>query len=217
MSIDPPSRDPDTQPFRRIGSGERKRAALVLGVLVVVAVLVVGVMIYALGSSKDSPPNTPNANPTGPAVTVTGGAPATTHPSVTRPKPTPKPRTTTHSSVPSGRSVSCPTSTPCALPDDIGNVVRALNSYRTSHGQHAVTGSVTKAARDCAVRSGNGPCPSGYFWEPVGRSGDEVIGKIAKSGKGTGWLLNPKMTTIQIGWAYLPSSKSFECVVVSNA
>ena len=112
--------------------------------------------------------------------------------------------------------MSCPTSAPCSLPDDVGNAVRALNAYRTAHGKPAVRGSVTQAARTCAVSNGN-QCPSSFFWEPAGRSGQQVIQKITANGDGVSWLLSDQMTAVQVGWAYLPASHSFECALVSNA
>lgn len=216
----PPDRGPDTEPIQKVGSTERTRAALVLGVIAVVAVLVVGIMVYTMGSSDKATNTTPAANSrSGPAVTVTGGAPTSTSarptPSRASARPSVKPSSSTHART---GPVSCPSAAPCALPDDVGNALQAVNSYRSAHGRGAVTGSVTKPAQQCALQNGDGnACPSGYYWEPVGRSGDEVVSKIAKSGKGVGWLLDPKFTKLQIGWVYLPSSKSFECVLVSNA
>ena len=111
--------------------------------------------------------------------------------------------------------MSCPSAAPCNLSDDVGNAIQALNDYRTQHGKPAVHGAVTQAARTCAVSSGN-TCPNGFYWEPVGRSGRQVIQKIAANG-GDSWLLDDHMTAVQVGWAYIPSSKSFECALVSNA
>jgi hypothetical protein len=209
MNSEPPDRDPDTEPFRKIGTGDRRRAALLLGLLAIAAVLFVAIMVYTLGSSDGSSDHPTLAGPDGPAVTVTGAVPTTTvHRSATRPRP----------SVTTPRPVSCPTSAPCALPDDVGNVGQALNAYRAARGQPPVTASVTRMAQNCALNEGDGSaCPSSYFWEPVGRSGTEVIDKIAASPTGVGWLLDPGMTAVQIGWVYLPSSKSYECVLVSNA
>ena len=203
----PPSRDPDTEPF---GISERKRAALLLALLAITAVLLVGIMMYTLGSSDGSSDHPTLAGPDGPAVTVTGEAQP---PAVQRPTTKPSPTGTTRA-----RSVSCPTSAPCALPDDVGNAAKALNAYRVAHGLPPVTASVTRTAQNCAMNEGDGSaCPSGYFWEPVGRSGAEVVDKIAASSDGgVGWLLDPRMTAVQIGWVYLPSSKSYECVLVSN-
>lgn len=217
-STGPPFDEPDTQPLPAIGSRERKRAALVLGLLAIAAVLLVGIMSYVLGSSRNSPPGKTAANPGGPAVTVTGGAPATSH--TTAPVSTTQAAPLTrHSTPPRHRPVSCPTAAPCALPDDVGHVVSALNAYRAAHHEPPVTGSVTAAAQRCALANGDtSACPAGYYWQPVGRSGTQVIQKIAASGgRGTSWLTDPRMRSVQVGWAYLPSSKSFECVVVSDA
>jgi hypothetical protein len=217
MSTDPresiDTRDPDTQPLRAVGTGERQRAAIALGVLAIVALIIVGIMVAVLGSNSNSG-KTVNGTPTGPAVTYTGSNRPSNAPSGHATKPRGH-----HHKVPAGRPgnapVSCPTSSPCDLPDDVGNAVRALNAYRTQHGKPAVRGSVTQAARTCAVSSGN-QCPNGFYWEPVGRSGQQVITKIAANG-GDSWLLDSRMTSVQVGWAYIPSSKSFECALVSNA
>jgi uncharacterized protein YkwD len=218
MSNEPPFDDPDTEPLRSVGSGERKRAAVALTVLAVAAAILVGVMLYAFRSSSDgkSGPSV-NAGPTGPAVQVTGGTSQTSPRSSatkTKPKAT---KTKASSSPPSRGPVSCPTSAPCAVPDDVGNAVQALNAFRKAHGVKPVVGTVSNAAKTCAVDSGNeSSCPSGYFWEPVGRDGGEVITKIEAQPKGTSWLLDKTMTGVDVGWAYIPTSKSFECVLVAK-
>jgi hypothetical protein len=204
--------DPDTAPLRVRGTGERQRAAIALGVLAIVALVIVGIMVAVLGSHGSSTPPAPNAKPTGPNVIATGGNSPSGKPSAGKP---------THhsqspqqpSSSPRNGPVSCPTSAPCDLPDDVGNAVQALNAFRAAHGKPAVQGQVTPAARRCAVSAGN-DCPNGFFWEPVGRSGHQVIQKIAGNG-GAGWLLSG-MRHVQVGWAYIPSSKSFECALISG-
>jgi hypothetical protein len=218
MSSEPPfDNDPDTEPFRQIGGHERKRAAVALAVLAVAALALLAVMLYAFGSSGDGNSGpTDNAGPSGPPVTVTGGPAQPSQSSSTRSRPKPTPTKTASTSTSShGGHVSCPTSAPCTVPDDVGNAVQALNDYRTSHGQKAVTGSVTSAAKTCALSNGN-DCPSSFFWEPVGRDGTEVIHKIAASSKGTSWLLDKSMTAVAVGWAYIPGSHSFECAMVAK-
>ena len=218
MTSEPPFDDPDTEPLRKLGS-ERKRAALVLAVLAVAAIALVGVL-YAVstsGGGGGSPSTSTNAIPTGPAVKVTGvpSTPAASS-SSSRTKASRSPSTAVPSSSTRTGPVSCPTSAPCALPDDVGDAVKALNQYRASHGQPPVTGSVTKRAKTCAVGSGDtASCPTGYYWEPVGRSGSQVIQKISASSKGKSFLLDKAMTTIEVGWAYIPSSHSYECVLVA--
>ncbi len=204
------TRDPDTQPLRPVETGERQRAAIALGVLAIVALVIVGIMVAVLGNSKNTT-TTAGKPKGGPAVTVTGGS----RPSNASSGPVTKPHRHHHKTRPSNTAVSCPSSAPCDLPDDVGNAVRALNAYRAQHGKPAVHGSVTQAARTCAVTAGD-QCPSGFYWEPVGQSGRQVIAKIAANG-GDSWLLSDSMTAVQVGWAYIPSSRSFECALVSNA
>jgi hypothetical protein len=214
-------RDPDTQPIPAVRSAERQRAAIALGVLAIVALVVVGIMVAVLGSNGGgTPSSTPNANRTGPNVVATGGN-GGGHPSG---KQSGSPTKAHHgsrppkqpSSSPRNGPVSCPTSAPCDLPDDVGNVVQAINSFRASHGKPPVQGKVTQAARTCAVSSGN-TCPNGFFWEPVPKSGEQVIHKIADSGSGISFLLDGNLKSVQVGWAYIPSSHSFECAIISGA
>ncbi|HEY2299205.1 MAG TPA: hypothetical protein VGH43_15840 [Jatrophihabitans sp.] len=213
-------RDPDTQPIPTVRTGERQRAAIALGVLAIAALVVVGIMVAVLGSSGGgTPASTPIAHGTGPNVVATGGNPPSHQPSH-RSSGKPTKAHSSHptkqpSSSPRSGPVSCPTSAPCDLPDDVGNVVQALNSYRSAHGMPAVRGTVTQAARTCAVSSGD-TCPSGFFWEPVPRNGEQVISKIANSGDGSAFLLDSNLKAVQVGWAYIPSSKSFECAIVTG-
>lgn len=214
------TQDPDTQPIPAVGTGERQRAAIALGVLAIAALVVVGIMVAVLGSDSSNSNGTgTKAGPSGPAVTVTNGPqPSGRHSGGHKNKPT-KPAHRSHANQPTSRpgnaSVSCPTSSPCTLPDDVGKAVAALNAYRAAHGKAPVSGRVTQAARTCAVTAGNS-CPNGFYWEPVGRSGKQVIQKISASGSGVSWLLDGRMTSVQVGWAYIPSSHSFECALVSN-
>ncbi len=205
--------DPDTQPLRAVDTHERQRAAIVLGVIAIVALIIVGIMVAVLGSSNNNTTTTTNGHPTGPPVSLI--SPSGKHPSGHATKPHPNNHSTQPHSSPNNAPVSCPSAAPCDLPDDVGNAIAALNSYRMQHGKPAVHGAVTQAARTCAVTSGN-TCPNGFYWEPVGRSGRQMIQKIAANG-GDSWLLDDRMTSVQVGWAYIPSSKSFECALVSNA
>jgi hypothetical protein len=209
-------RDPDTQPIPTVATGERQRAAIALGVLAIVALVVVGIMVAVLGSKGGgSPASTPIANRTGPNVVATGGNHPSHNPSKAGSKSHSAHPSKQPSSSPRSGPVSCPTSAPCDLPDDVGNVVQAINAYRSAHGRPAVQGTVTQAARTCAVSSGN-TCPNGFFWEPVPSSGRQVVQKIADSGDGSAFLLDANLKAIQVGWAYIPSSKSFECALIAG-
>jgi hypothetical protein len=222
VSSQPPSRDPDTEPITPVGTSERKRAALALLVLGVAAVVLVVVMVYVFGSSNDNNGPSSAANPTvgGPAVTVTGdGSAPPPHTAASHPhthKATKSNTPTPNQSSYSG-PVSCPTSAPCTLPQDVGDVIGAVNDFRTQHGAKPVPGSVTPAARKCVASHGDqSSCPSGYFWEPVGRSGAQVVSKIARASDGTSWLLDRSMRSVAVGWLYIPSTHSYECAVISQ-
>jgi hypothetical protein len=215
---------PDTQPIK-VGAPERRRAAIALGVLAVGALVLVAIMVYVFGSRGDTTSGKPTnvANPSGPAVTVTGGphnSPSTQHRSHNKSSKPPKSSTHTapSQSVPAtGGPASCETSSPCELPTDAGNAVGALNAYRAQHGVSPVNGAVTKAAQECALANGQvSSCPSGYFWEPVPRSGHQVIQKIAAQPSGPGWLLDKTMKRVEVGWVYIPSSHSYEVAMVAD-
>jgi hypothetical protein len=219
MSDARPTRDPDTQPIPRVGGGggERRRAAIALLILAVIAVGVVALMVKLLGGSSGSSNAQPTIIYTGPPVTHFG---SNTSPQVSNSVPSSEPETSPSSTGPTGpsnRHVSCPTSAPCPLPDDIGDVLGALNSYRQEHHLGPVRGKVTSAAATCAATAAS-QCPSGFHWEPVGRSGQQVIQKIAARGGGElAFLLDPALKRVQIGWAYVPESHSFYCALVANA
>jgi hypothetical protein len=221
MSIDPRGQDPDTQPLPTVkAADERQRAAIALGVLALGAIVLVAIMIVFLGSSGSNGPAPQAAGkPAGPAVTVTGSSHASSSASSSsRPKPShssPRPSSSPHRPPKHTGPVSCPTRNPCTLPDDVGDVLGAVNAFRAAHGKRPVSGVVTRAARRCAITGGN-RCPNGFFWEPVGRSGKQVVRKIAASGDGASFLLDGRLRKIQIGWAYIPASRGFECALVTG-
>jgi hypothetical protein len=216
MNSGAPAEGPETDRPESFGA-ERRRAAVALAVIALAAVALVAIMLYVLGSGGHSGGPPPTIAGTGPAVVATGGQPAThssSRPKSTQPtRPTPTSSTST-SSVVAHRTPTCPTTAPCPVPGDVGGAVAAVNAYRASHGVAPVRGTVTRSAQACAVSSGN-TCPSHYFWEPVGRSGRQVVRKIAASGgKGVSFLLDKSTHVIEVGWAYLPRSHSYECAIV---
>ena len=95
--------------------------------------------------------------------------------------------------------------------------MRAVNAFRTSHGRKAVPGTTTRAAQHCAVNSGDTQaCPQSYFWEPVtGHNGADVVHKIAEKSDGSQFLLDPRLKSIQVGWAYHPGAGGYECAIVN--
>jgi hypothetical protein len=224
MSYPTSGSGPDTQPIK-MGGGERRRAAIALAVLAVGALVLVAIMVYVFGSNGKSTSGTPvnPGGPSGPAVTVTGGGPPTAssshhHSRRNHPTHNPSSNPAPSQSVPAtGGPSSCETSSPCELPTDVGNAVGALNDYRAQHGVDPVNGAVTKGAQECALANGQtSSCPSGYFWEPVPRSGRQVIEKIAAQSSGPSWLLDKTMTRVEVGWVYIPSSHSYEVAMVAD-
>jgi hypothetical protein len=194
----------ETEP--EVESDLRRRAAWLLGMLAVVAVLFVVVMTVLIGNDK--PKNDSGAGPLDGVAT----SHATSTPS-SKPRTTPAARTSTTSSTSatsSGRA-SCPTSQRCALDGDIGNAVAAVNAYRTEHGKPAVPGTVSAAAKQCALRNGNG-CSGGWaettLSSPDGPAAVKNILPFAK-------LLSP-MQSFGVGWAYDPGSKEYFFSIVRN-
>ena len=194
----------------------RRRAAWLLGMLALVAALFVTVMVTFFNSGGGSPHTVAGpTGPTGPAVRVTGTA------STSRgaPSSSPAPRSTsssTPSSTPSSAAStaatrSCPGSDACALQGDPGDAVRAINDFRDAHGKASIPGSVTKAAQQCALSNG-GNCAGGWALT-YGSSldGAQLVKKIAPRAK-----LLTNMNSIQVGWAYDPSSKLYYLATIRH-
>jgi len=135
--------------------------------------------------------------------------------------PTPSTRSTPPTSAPRRTPLptrtSCPSSAACTLSGDAGGVVAALNQFRVSHGLPAVPGSASTQAQQCALDEGQGPaCASHFAWEVAPeQDGGQVISMIA--GRGAQWLLDPGMTSFSVGWAFVPSTRQYECAILKVA
>jgi hypothetical protein len=98
--------------------------------------------------------------------------------------------------------------------------VAALNSFRASHGQHAVPGTASSQAQECALGEGSGPsCQPHYAWEPVPtQDGVRVITMVASRSDGMQWLLDPAMSSFSVGWAYTPGAQGgpgrYSCAIL---
>ena len=190
----------------------RRRAAWLLAMLVLVAVLVVLVMTTLLGTDKGG---TKSAQ-IGPDPITSTGPPATTAPPSSPGTPSGSsvsgtPSSSAGSSAPPNTSATCPTSAPCALDTDVGNGIAAINAYLTQHGKSAVPGSVSDAAKTCALNHGNG-CSGGWAETEISAPADgtRAVQQIQQFAK----LLDPQMKSIQVGWAYFPSSKTYAFVTI---
>ena len=195
---------PDLQ-HRSADSQARRRAALTLAAIALVAVIV-GLLMATLTNSPSGnkrtvqPSVNTSAEPAGPSKTDS--------PSSHRSAVAVAPSTSTQPSTRSCRP------TPCVLTGDPGNVVAAINAFRASQAQPAVTGSAAQSAGSCAVHSGDTPyCSGSYYWTPVSTlQGAEVVSKIAGYGNGRSWLLDPHLTKVAVGWAEA-SPDQYECAV----
>jgi hypothetical protein len=194
----------ETEP--EVESDLRRRAAWLLGMLAVVAVLFVVVMTVLM-SNGNSDNNSSQPGPLDDAAT-TAPRSTSTPPSTaasTRSSGSPATSATSHG------PASCPTAQRCALNDDIGDAVAAVNAYRTQHGKPAVPGAVSPAAQKCALNNGSG-CSGSWAESPVpGPDGEKAVAKIVQFAK----LLSP-MKSFGVGWAYDPGSKQYFFAIVRN-
>jgi hypothetical protein len=200
--LDPPEVNPDSQ--------ARRRALWGLGILACVAVIIVSLMLL-LGGSGGGGKN--NANPndpfSAPPTTSARSTPSSTA-SPTNSGPTGS-TTPTTSAARTGNP--CSGASSCAVDGD-GGVLAALNQYRTRHGRPAVPGTVTPDAQTCALHQGNGPtCQPHYIWTVASaQNGPQAVGKL--TGFGSSWLLDGKVSSFAVGWAY--AGGSYQCVVLKT-
>jgi hypothetical protein len=188
----------------------RKRAAVTLGALAVVAVLVVVLIVLLSGgpSKKHSSAIADNRPPSASARSTRPAAPpASAHSS-------PAPPTSSSQSASASPSAK---RKPQRVAGDRGDVLGAINAFRARHGVHRIPGAVTTAAVACAAGSGDqSSCPSSYFWEPVsGADGAQVVQKIVAQSTGAQFLLDPSLKRVQIGWKSMGNGE-WECAVVGG-
>lgn len=197
------------------GSGEsdiRRRAAWLLAMLALVAALFVAFMVTFLGTSGgDHKGSVADIG----APSATESAPSATHsrkPGIPA-KSTPGSSTSGSSSSPRRhQTLSCPSNKPCVAAEDIGDAIVAVNAYRKGHGLPVVAGSVSEAAQKCALSNGS-DCSGGWAESQVpGPDGTAAVEKIQKFGK----LLDPNITSIEVGWAYNPVGKQYYFAVIRN-
>jgi hypothetical protein len=199
----------DTEPEAE--SDLRRRAAWLLVMLAVVAVLfvvVISALVKTDNANKSSGPG-----PLDPAAST--GTSHSTTPTRHHQRPSRNPSTDQagqSSTPPPMGTTSCPTSQTCILEGDPGNAIAAINDYRTTHGQPAVPGQVSPQAQTCAVQNGSG-CTGGWAETMVSTpDGAEAAKKLVQLGR----LLDPKMTSFEVGWAYDPGAKLYYFAIIRN-
>ena len=191
----------------------RRRAAWLLGMLAIVAVLLVVVMSQLVGTDKGS------KGATGPRDldSAVGQHPSTSKPPATTTSPRQQSSPPSDSAPPGTGGSSpvhgkkCPTKQVCTLDGDPGGGIAAVNDYRTQHGKDAVVGRVGSAAQDCALHNGSG-CTGGWAETEVPRlDGAAAVQKILPFAH-----LLSGMKDFQIGWAYDPGAKMYYFAIVRN-
>lgn len=192
----------------------RRRAAWLLGMLALVAVLFVIVLTVVIKSGgKHGTDNTPGALDS--AASGQPGASSTRPPSqhhTVGTSHTPQPGTSI-TTVPATGDTTCPTPSPCMLAGDAGGAVAAVNAARAAEHQPAISGESTPAAQQCALGKGNGCSGSWAVTWGATDDGASLVAKIPDHDA----LLDPKLTGFQVGWAYYPDAKTYYLAIIRNA
>jgi len=193
--------------------GSRGRAVWGLGALAIIAALIVVILLATSGSGGHkgdqaltslshlpSRPASTGSNPTTAASSASSSASASS--------------TAATTAIPTSAADPCPSAAPCAVPGDAGQLVAAVNRYRTAHGRSAVSGNVSAQAQQCALKQGDGPaCAPSFAWEPLPtQDGAKAIGLVAGRSAGAQWLLDPGMKSFSVGWAY--AGGQYECAIL---
>ncbi|WP_375478447.1 hypothetical protein [uncultured Jatrophihabitans sp.] len=186
----------------------RRRAAWLLGMLVLVAGLVVVLMLTLLkgsgGGKQGAGPSDPYGSTSADRGASSAPAPSTGSTASTAP---------TSASRASGTR-SCPSDQSCALQGDPGGAIDAVNAYRAQHGQKRVDGTVSKSAQACALSNGS-TCSGGWAESQVAKlDGPTAVKQIANIGNSG--LLDSGMTSFEVGWAYNPSAHQYFIAIIHN-
>jgi hypothetical protein len=148
-------------------------------------------------------------------TTPTAGNTTTTTTTTAASSSSAAPTTQAASTTPAGRTRSgnpCPNRAASCAVDGDGGAIAAVNAFRTKHGLSAVQGTVTPAAQTCAAKNGSGAtCVPHYAYTSLpSQDGAKAVAKIADFAQK--WLLDPKMSTFSVGWAYVRGT--YECVLL---
>ncbi len=196
-------REPDTD--------LRRRAAWLLGMLAIVAVLLVVVMSQLVGTGGGSKGDTgPRDLDSAVGAHPTSSTPSVSHSSHSHsqsPEGSGPPASSGGSSPVHGKK--CPTKKTCTLDGDPGGGVAAINAYRTQHGKAAVPGGVSAEAQACAQQNGNG-CSGGWAETELSNlDGPAAVQKILPFAH-----LLDDMKRVDIGWAYDPGAKLYYFAII---
>lgn len=199
-----PDSDSDVEP--ETDSDLRRRAAWLLAMLAVVAVLFVVVMSQLGPDDKADNGSGPRDLDTAVGQPSTSTSARTSAP-VKRSSSSPS-RTASTGPV---QGTKCPTQQTCVLDGDPGNGIAAINDYRTQHGKDAVIGRVSKQAQRCAFRNGSG-CSGGWAETQLDKlDGPAAVQKILPFAH-----LLDSFKTFEVGWAYDPQAKQYYFAIIRN-
>jgi len=206
-------RSGETETGAEADSDLRRRAAWLLGMLAIVAVLFVVVMSQLVGGGgggkKGAGPraldSAVGAHPTPSSQSSSSTRPAPSSDSVPADSTPPASRSL-------GRAGHCPTNRTCVIDGDPGNGIAAINDYRTQHGKDAVVGRVSAKAQQCALNNGSG-CTGGWAETELAKAdGPAAVQKILPFAH----LLDP-MKNFEVGWAYDPGAKLYYFAIIRNS
>lgn len=216
-------------------SGEteiRKRAAWLLAMLAVVAILFAVLMVTVLGSNTGHAPHTALGDDPIRSLSAAQSSPPSPHQhnrhhhkhSQQPPQsaehgspdgsgsPSSTPTAGVSSTAVGPAPDSCPSSTPCALEGDIGNAITAVNAYRVEHGAAAAPGTVSAAAQQCAASNGS-DCSGEWAETWVSTAdGQQAVTKVLSYAHSI-----TSMKSFEIGWAYDPAGHQYFFAIVQNS
>jgi hypothetical protein len=185
----------------------RRRAALALALLALVAILLTVIMTQVLGG-RDKNSGTGDGPRALDSAVAHGSSPA---PQPTAPRHSPAGAAATSSSARPTRTAAsgCPGRQTCVLDGDAGHGVDAVNEYRTSHGRPLAIGRVTNRAQQCALHNGTG-CTGGWAeTELPALDGAQAVRKILPFAH-----LLSDFESFEVGWAYDPGAKLYYFAVI---
>lgn len=109
---------------------------------------------------------------------------------------------------PGARGNPCNRASSCLVPGD-GGAVAAVNDFRTHHHLSPVRGMVTSDAQRCAQTTGGGATCVPHYAYTVLRWQDGATAVDKVNSFNPGWLTDPDIKRIQIGWWYTGGSYNF--------
>jgi hypothetical protein len=182
------------------GDPSRRKSLWGLLVLACVAIVVACLMILLGGGKDDKNQSAPLPSDTANPVTVLPHSSTPRSPDKTSEgnesssSSSSAPPATVHTDNP------CPDEKSCAVDGDAG-LIALVNAYRTEHKRDEVDGVVSENAKKCALRQGGSTCVPHYAWTSLPKQDAAAAMKKFQGFSGS-WMLDAKMTKLEVGWAW---------------